>query len=103
MEWSFRKTSRNANEFSGYDLSKRLGIASGTLYPLLAKLKQAKMVEDRWEENLDPKEAGRPRRRYYKISGLGAQAVSEKMRQLDAGYERRSPVGVPIPNGGVTS
>jgi PadR family transcriptional regulator, regulatory protein PadR len=76
---------RQRDEFSGNDISRALGISSGTLYPLLIKLKDAGMVDDRWE-NDDPADLGRPRRRYYRIQALGIRATEEKLRRLDPGY-----------------
>ena len=79
-------SARYQNEFSGNDISRALGISSGTLYPLLVKLKQAGMVDDRWEDG-DPSTLGRPRKRFYRICGLGVRATEEKIRQLDPGYQ----------------
>ncbi|MEM7317537.1 MAG: PadR family transcriptional regulator [Pseudomonadota bacterium] len=90
-------SARYRREFSGYELSKQLGISSGTLYPLLLKLKAAGLLEDRWEGG-DPKKLGRPVRRYYRISDTGAQAVEDKMRLLQPEYRRpRPPGGDPLP------
>ena len=83
---------RHHDEFSGYQLGKTLGISSGTLYPLLVKLKQAGMLQDRWE-NEDPSKLGRPRRRYYKVTGLGVQVTEEKMQILDARYGQKTLTG----------
>ena len=76
-------------EFSGYELGRKLQISSGTLYPVLVKLETAGLVSCRWEDG-DPRELGRPMRRYYKISGLGISAVSEKIRIV---YPRFQPIG----------
>jgi DNA-binding PadR family transcriptional regulator len=73
-------------EFSGSNMSKDLGIASGTLYPLLVKLEDAGLVVSRWE-NGDPQELGRPRRRYYKITGEGAKAIHERMSAINSGFQ----------------
>jgi PadR family transcriptional regulator, regulatory protein PadR len=78
-------SARHQNEYSGNDISRALGISSGTLYPLLVKLKQTGMIDDRWEEG-DPSALGRPRRRYYRVCGLGIRATEEKLRRLDPGY-----------------
>jgi DNA-binding PadR family transcriptional regulator len=58
--------------WSGTELSKATGLGSGTLYPLLAKLEKAGWLSPEWEV-LDPREAGRPRRRYYTLTALGAR------------------------------
>lgn len=55
---------------SGADISKATGVGAGTLYPMLARLEVAGWFESEWE-NVDPSEAGRPRRRFYRLTGLG--------------------------------
>ncbi len=59
-------------EFAGAAISKQTNLASGTLYPILRRLEDAKCLESRWEE-IDPQEAGRPRRRLYSITGVGSR------------------------------
>jgi len=61
---------------SGAEISRLTSIGSGTLYPLLQRLEAAGWLTSEWE-NIEPSEAGRPRRRYYKLTGLGqTQAVA---------------------------
>lgn len=55
---------------SGAEISRATGVGSGTLYPLLARLEEAAWVKGEWEK-LNPSEAGRPRRRLYKLTALG--------------------------------
>lgn len=55
---------------SGADISKATGVGAGTLYPMLARLQEAGWFESEWEQ-VDPSEAGRPRRRFYRLTGLG--------------------------------
>jgi PadR family transcriptional regulator PadR len=56
----------------GYDLMKESGIASGTLYPLLARLVDDGWLETRWEDSALP---GRPPRHLYRLTTTGrAQA-----------------------------
>jgi PadR family transcriptional regulator PadR len=62
-----------ARQWSGTELSKKTGLGSGTLYPLLAKLEKAGWLTPEWEV-IDTREAGRPRRRYYKLTATGARA-----------------------------
>lgn len=53
----------------GYDLMKRTGLSSGTLYPMLSQLEQAGWVHGDWE--LDQKVHGGPPRRAYRLTGEG--------------------------------
>lgn len=55
---------------SGADMARLTGIGSGTLYPLLQRLENAGWLKSDWEE-VDPAEVGRPRRRYYRLTGDG--------------------------------
>ena len=66
---------------SGADISKATGIGSGTLYPLLARLQQAEWLKSEWE-NINPSEEGRPRRRLYKITGLGQNNARKALAEL---------------------
>lgn len=70
----------------GYALAKRMAdaknserlTAHGTLYKALGRLADSGMLESRWE---DPDEAlaeGRPRRRLYRITGLGQRTLLEQ-------------------------
>ena len=54
----------------GLDLIAATGLPSGTLYPILVRLLRAGWVDAAWEE-VDPAEAGRPARRYYRLSADG--------------------------------
>jgi DNA-binding PadR family transcriptional regulator len=55
---------------SGAEISREAKIGSGTLYPLLARLENVGWLVSEWEQ-IDPKEAGRPRRRFYRLSADG--------------------------------
>jgi PadR family transcriptional regulator PadR len=70
----------------GLELMRQTGLASGTLYPILARLQQAGWVEAKWEE-IDPVEAGRPARRYYRLTALGATTAQEALDTLRAQTE----------------
>ena len=52
----------------GYDLASETGLRSGTLYPILVRLADRKIVEACWEGG-EP--AGRPRRHLYRLTGDG--------------------------------
>jgi PadR family transcriptional regulator, regulatory protein PadR len=55
---------------AGSDVSKQTGMLSGTIYPILMRLERAGWLSSQWE-NLDPRDAGRPRRRLYHLTALG--------------------------------
>jgi PadR family transcriptional regulator PadR len=66
---------------SGAALSRITKIGSGTLYPMLARLEEANWLTSEWE-TVDPKEVGRPRRRFYKLSGHGQAEALKAFREF---------------------
>ena len=52
----------------GYDIMKRTGLLSGTLYPLLMRLSDQGLVEAEWRE---PAQPGRPARHAYRLTAAG--------------------------------
>lgn len=57
----------------GYDLSRRTGLPSGTLYPILLRLADQRLLEARWQE---PERPGRPPRHVYRLSASGADVAA---------------------------
>jgi PadR family transcriptional regulator, regulatory protein PadR len=51
----------------GYDISRNAGLKSGTLYPILMRLAERKLLATRWEAP----EAGKPPRHLYKLTASG--------------------------------
>jgi PadR family transcriptional regulator, regulatory protein PadR len=70
------------DELSGAEIRRATKIASGTLYPILSRLEQARWLDSRWE-NDDPHALGRPRRRFYYITRLGAENARAAFRELE--------------------
>ncbi|MEU4689531.1 PadR family transcriptional regulator [Actinoplanes sp. NPDC023714] len=71
----------------GLDLMRASGHPSGTLYPILLRLQRAGWVETRWEE-IDPAEAGRPARRYYRLTPDGLVAARAELAALRQQLDR---------------
>ena len=69
---------------SGSDVQKRIGLASGTLYPILLRLEEAGWFVSRWE-TVDPSEVGRPRRRLYRLTPGGLSRTSEVFASFGRG------------------
>lgn len=63
----------------GYELSRRSGVRSGVLYPMLTRMLEEGWLADGWE---DPTtiERKRPPRRYYEITDEGLQALGAVLR-----------------------
>ena len=52
----------------GYELSKKTGLQSGTLYPLLMRLSDQGLLESQWRE---AEKAGKPPRHVYRLTSTG--------------------------------
>ncbi len=64
----------------GYDLMKAAKVASGTLYPMLARLQDEGLVTYAWEE-ARPDAGGRPPRKYYRLTGVGVRVARLELAQ----------------------
>ena len=60
----------------GFDIMDASGLKSGTVYPILRRLEDSGMLRAKWEAVADARDAQRPPRRYYQITGAGMQALS---------------------------
>jgi PadR family transcriptional regulator len=69
---------------SGAEIHLDTKIGSGTLYPLLLRLEEVGWLSSEWE-TIDPSQEGRPRRRYYSITGEGQRAAREALQPLQWG------------------
>lgn len=80
-------------DWYGLELSKRSGLKPGTIYPILDRLLKAAWLERRWED-IDPATEGRPRRRLYRLTYVGApaarQALGEHLASLRHGVPEES-------------
>jgi PadR family transcriptional regulator PadR len=78
----------------GYDLSRRAGVRSGSLYPVLDRMLAAGWLEDGWE---DPEEVSgrRPRRRYYRLTDTGRNEIGGLLADAAADPRFRLVFGVP--------
>lgn len=61
----------------GLDIVAHTGMPSGTVYPTLGRLKKSGLVESRWEDQRVADREGRPRRKYYSLTGAGVAALAE--------------------------
>ena len=63
----------------GYDISRKTGLKSGTLYPILIRMAERELLETSWENS----EAGRPPRHLYRLTAEGVHFAREN-RQAPA-------------------
>ena len=64
----------------GYDLSRETRLKSGTLYPVLMRLAERRLLETRWE-SVEP---GRPPRHMYRLTTRGAELARAKLSKARA-------------------
>ena len=74
-------------ELYGRELGEAAGLPSGTIHPILARLEGMGWLESRWED-VDASAAGRPARRYYRLTPDGAVRSREALARA---YRRRHP------------
>jgi PadR family transcriptional regulator PadR len=83
----------------GLDIAREAGLKSGTLYPALARLERAGWLESLWED-IDQAAAGRPRRRYYRLTTHGAvhaqRALEDAAHHLSLDWTPTRS-GLPVP------
>jgi PadR family transcriptional regulator, regulatory protein PadR len=78
-----------SREMYGLQICTAAGLPSGTIHPILARLEGVGWLESRWEQ-ADPHAQGRPRRRYYRLTGAGAEQARGALARA------RTPVsGIP--------
>jgi DNA-binding PadR family transcriptional regulator len=70
------------DELSGAEIGRAKKLASGTLYPILFRLEKAGWLQSRWETG-DASALGRPRRRLYRLTPLGAQNATVAFKELE--------------------
>jgi PadR family transcriptional regulator, regulatory protein PadR len=59
----------------GFDIIEATGLGSGTVYPILRRLERAGLLKGTQEPLREATGSGRPRRRYYAITGAGARTL----------------------------
>lgn len=66
----------------GFDIMDATGLPSGTVYPALRRLEEARLVRASWEAARAAHEEGRPRRKLYELTRAGRAAVPEAKARL---------------------
>jgi DNA-binding PadR family transcriptional regulator len=78
----------------GLEMCDMVGLPSGTIYPILARLEQAGWLESGWEDVATVTD-GRPRRRFYWLTRDGIEQVRDALaRTHRAGRSQRAGWGV---------
>jgi len=66
---------------SGAEIARATHVQSGTLYPMLIRLEAAGWLRSEWEQ-IDPREQGRPRKRFYKLTSIGQNSANSALTDL---------------------
>lgn len=85
----------------GFELMRRTGQPSGTLYPILAKLEHAGWLIG-GKEDIDPHAEGRPPRRVYRITGAATAVARTQLAALSEQYRPPAPVRTRLATNGGT-
>lgn len=68
----------------GLDLVERTGLSSGTVYPVLGRLRRRGWIDGVWEDQAVADRDGRPRRKYYRLTTAGAAVLDEELARIGA-------------------
>jgi PadR family transcriptional regulator PadR len=66
----------------GFDIMDATGLASGTVYPALRRLEEARYLRGTWEEAPRTGRRGRPQRRFYELTTAGEAALEGAREKL---------------------
>jgi PadR family transcriptional regulator PadR len=72
----------------GWAIIKTTRRSAPTVYKILERLDEAGWLTSRWEDNTEP---GRPRRRYYRLTGHGAASARAIVAQRRSGNYANPP------------
>jgi PadR family transcriptional regulator len=78
----------------GYGIARDTGLKSGTLYPILIRLTDRRVVEACWEEE---QPVGRPRRHLYRLTPEGLAAARAALTEAQSAD--RIPAGPRVRGG----
>jgi PadR family transcriptional regulator, regulatory protein PadR len=81
-----------AVERFGGEIRLMAGLASGTIYPILARLEGVGWLDSRWED-VDARVAGRPARRYYRLTAEGAAQARDALARAHRPRIQLRPIG----------
>ena len=82
----------------GFDVLDATGLESGTVYPILRRLDDGGLGRSRWEAVQRARDEGRPPRRYYELTGAGAEALREALARHPDAAAVLAPAGAPRPH-----
>ncbi len=75
-------------DWFGLEVSRQTRLGSGTVTQVLYRLEAWGWVESRWEDREEATRQGRPRRRFYQLTGLGEREAKALVRERSPGLLR---------------
>jgi DNA-binding PadR family transcriptional regulator len=72
----------------GLEICAATGLPSGTVHPILARFEALGWLDSSWEQ-VDPREQGRPRRRYYRMNPNGTALARDALARA---YQTRTRI-----------
>lgn len=76
------------DDWFALDICRQTRLGSGTVTQILFRLQDWGWVSSRWEEPARTHGEGRPRRRFYRLTGEGVSAARDVMRRRFPGIRR---------------
>jgi DNA-binding PadR family transcriptional regulator len=65
----------------GIEIMDETGLGGGTIYKLLHRLEEKRLIAGVWENAKTAEREKRPRRRYYELTREGTAALADALRQ----------------------
>lgn len=71
----------NRNDWFALQVSRSTGLTSGAVVQILFRLERWGWLESTWEDLSDARDGRRPRRKFYRLTGTGAEAAHDLIAQ----------------------
>ena len=68
----------------GFDIIDVTGVRSGTVYPLLRRLEEARLLKAKWEPVAVARSSNRPPRRYYELTAAAGPLLEDARARFPA-------------------
>jgi PadR family transcriptional regulator, regulatory protein PadR len=88
---------REGRDVHGWEIKKATRRSGPTVYGVIDRLEDARLIEGHWEQQ-DSSDTG-PRRRYYRLTGAGVATASKLLSER----RQRSGSKVPAPRRGLVT